>query len=301
LRRLQKLGTDFPDSPEVTRLRQDVQMLRLRDVGFSADDQIGDAPAREAFATLSKDLTRAPGEHVANLEAHLGWVESLRQRSGVAGLDPVPHYRRALELEPPNVYAHAMWGFDILRQRGSLAEAKQHFAAAVESGKDGKYVRRLQIAALLWNPPARVVNVADRRGVSQERKNEAIRVANEMRINKEPLPGDWGEGSIKRNMWRIYLFDAGSQERPFLSALPPEEHLRTFHYLFWMTGLPKDPEFLLISYFIEAQLHERSGDRKNALASYHRTRREFESKRFDNPSLTTIAGEADAAIKRLSN
>jgi hypothetical protein len=295
----------FPESIEVLQARERMVMWFFRLGGLDSDAN-DEEFARELGGQLSKGASRAQGKHLANLEAHLGWADSLRQRAGVGGLDPIQHYRRALELDPRNVFAHTMWGFEILSadRSAALDEAKKHFSAAVESPEEREYVRRVQISALLWNPWAPLVLKPHRRGITPERKNEAIRVVNEMRANGEPKPPprNWDAGSIKRNMWNIYFFDADSLNPGFLAALPPEDHLHTFGWLFQKSDFPTTEESWVVVYlFVLAQLEERRGDPKRALMLYQSVRGEFERKRFDDPRIARIAGRAGEAIKRLSS
>ena len=126
----------------------------------------------KTLPVLSRGTSGAKGEHLADLLAHLGWVDYLRELDGVRGwgsraaLSPCARGRSGQRLCARHV------GLRNPRNRGSLAEAKQHFSAALESQREREYLRYLQISALL-------------RIEDPERENEAIRVANEMRINGE--------------------------------------------------------------------------------------------------------------------
>jgi hypothetical protein len=86
---------------------------------------------------LSQCAVTTEAGRAADCLAHMGWGDFLRSREGAGGLDPVQHYRRALEVDPENVYAHAMWAFDILRSGGAMGEAKAHFTRALASGREG--------------------------------------------------------------------------------------------------------------------------------------------------------------------
>ena len=244
---------------------------------------------------LSRGAAVAKGERLANLLAHTGWADYLRAPDALEafdGIDPTPHYRRALEVDPGNVYGHVMWGFEILRRRGSLAEAKRHFSAALESGREHEYVRYLQIAALLQIE-------------RPEWENEAIRVANEMRRKGEPRPQGWGGfASIKMKLWYVYSDGlTQSEKKPgFLAALPPAEHLSLFRWLFPEHEAEKgNEEYWLFQFrFFLAQLQEHSGDRSGALASYRLLLGEAATKRFDSTKAIRMIDDANAAIKRLS-
>ena len=300
---LEQANAIAPRSSEVVEAQERLAMKLLRDAGFNYfrdNKNYFEKLVSRTLPVLSRGTSEAKGERLANLLAHMGWADYLRERAGIGGLEPAQHYRRALEIDARNVYAHAMWGFEILRMGRSvtaLDEAKQHFSAAVESRREREYVRSLQISALLRTYTN--VWVED-----PERKKEAIRVANEMRINGETPSKGWGPGSFKGKLWSIYHFEVVTSDRlaPLLAALPPAEHLLLFRWLFPEDdlagghGAPSLFNFL----FVLAQLQEQAGDRAGALASYRRLLSEFANKGYNSSRATKIAGDAKAAIKRVS-
>jgi hypothetical protein len=249
---------------------------------------------------LSRGTSGAKGTRLADLLAHMGWEDYLRGGlAGSGGPDPTRRYRSALEADPGNVYAHAMWGFELLRARGSpeaLPEARKHFAAALQSGREREYLRYLQVSALLQTYTNAWIE-------DPERHKEAIRVANEMRIGGEPRPSGWGRGSFKRKLWSVYHFGvvASDGQAAVLAALPPAEHLATFRWLFPEEDLAPDqggPS--LFDYLtVRAQVEEYGGDRAAALASYRRVLDEFESRKLTGGRAINTAESAKAAIRRL--
>ena len=281
------------------RERLAMKLLRLKGISYLHDDKRGiEDLVNEMLPVLSRGTSEAKGERLANLRAHLGWTDYLADLTGVGGPDPVQHYRQALEVDPTNVFAHGMWGFEILRQQGPLADARQHFSSALASGHEREYVRDLQVSALLQS----YTNVwAD----NPERESEALRVANEMRMNGESSTKGWGPGSFKSKMWAIYYFNFVTEDPPaaLLTALPPAEHLSTFQWLFPDDDLPEDsgaPNLFNYLYVL-GQLQEQGGKRAEALASYRRMESEFARKGYNSSRSTKMAGDAKAAIKRLSN
>jgi hypothetical protein len=237
--------------------------------------------AEKVSPVLSRGAVAGKSERSADLLAHMGWGDFLRSREGVGGLDPTNAYRRAVEIDPGNVFAHTMWGFEILRKGGSLADANRHFAIALESKRKREYVRHMQIAALLW--------VTD-----PELESETIRVANAMRRGGETIPAGTAERSDTWKLWNIYysrlIFDHDKPQ--FLSALSPADHLATFRWLYPEDQFPKDKYQQYL--YILAQLQELNGDRTNALASYRNLRSQLGSARG------SLVDQSDAAIKRLS-
>lgn len=301
---LEQANAIAPGSSDVFEAQERLAMKLLRNAGvnyFRGNSSYFEELVNRTLPVLSRGTSGAKSERLANLLAHMGWAEYLRERAGVGGLEPVQHYRHALEIDPGNVYGHAMWGFELLRKRGSaaaLAEAKQHFSAAVESRREREYLRSLQISALLQTYTN--VWIED-----PERKKEAIRIANEMRLNGETRPKGWGPGSFKGKLWSIYHFDVVSDDRlaALLAALPPAEHLSLFRWLFPEDDLPQNDgaPSLFNFLFVLAQLQEQAGDRAGALASYRRLLVEFANKGYNSSRTTKIAGDANAAIKRLSS
>ena len=300
---LQQAKAIAPEAVEVIELEERRAMARLRGVGlrfFRGSNSDLEALVDKTWPTLSHGVSQAKGERLADLLAHMGWAHYLRERAGIGGGRPAEHYRRALEVDARNVYAHAMWGFELLRQRGAsaaLVEAGQHFAAAVESRRERDYVRHMQVGALLQTyTNAWIDDVA--------REGQALRVVNEMRVNGEPRPKGWPPGGLKKTIWSIYYFDVVTRDRleMLLAGLPAGEHLKTFRWLFPEDDLPESEGAPMpFQYFVVlGRLQERSGERAGALASYRRVLQEAAIKKYDGGRTLEIVKEISAAIKRLS-
>ena len=270
---LEQASALAPAAGEVIGSQERLAMAELRSAGvrFARGGDAGyQALVDRTLPVLSRGASAAKGERLADLIAHMGWADYLRQRAGIGGPPPADRYRQALDVDPRNVYAHAMWGFELLRQRGAsagLAEAQRHFAAAVDARRERGYVRHLQVAALLQTYTNVWIEDPAREGA-------ALRVVHEMRVNGEPRPTGWQPGSLRNAVWSIYHFDVVTSDRlePLSAALPPAEHLATFRWLFPEHDLAEsDGAPSPFSYFfVLAQLQERSGDRAGALASYQR-------------------------------
>ena len=271
---LEQANAVAPGSRAVFEAQEQFAMERLRSAGLTYWSATAgyDALVKTMLPVLERGASGAKGERLANLRAHMGWTEYLRGgMAGVGGRDPLEHYRAALEADPANVYAHAMWAFELLRQRRRspevLAEAKRHFSNALESGREREYVRTVQVAALLQSYTN--VWIED-----VERQKEAIRVMDAMRIGNEAKPKGWGPGALKGKVWAIYYFGfvTGNEQAALLEALPPAEHLATFRWLFPEEDLPSDRgrQWLWDFLFVRAQVQEYGGDRAGALDSYRR-------------------------------
>lgn len=215
------------------------------------------AIAEKVEPVIVRCAGRTEAIRAADCLAHLGWGAFLRAREGVQGLDPVQHYRRALERDPQNVYGHAMWGFEVLRTRGSIEDARAHFDKALASGRERTYVRSIQLSGLEWRR-------------TSEAENESIRVANDMRVNGESLSGDPPVASRfdLGRLWTIYSSRVFSKTdaASFLATLTPLDHLATFRWLFPESKGEDDKRNLKL--FVLASLQEYAGQRDEALASF---------------------------------
>jgi len=279
---LEQAGAIHPMSSEVIDAQERLAMEWLDNARGSQLTGSLKGIADKVSPVLSRGALAGKGERAADLLAHMGWGDFLRLRQGVGGLDPTRHYRRAVEIDPGNVFAHTMWGFEVLRKGGSIADANRHFAIALESKRKREYVRHMQISALLW--------------VSKpELESEAIRVANEMRMGGESMPAGTPEGSDTWRLWNIYYSRLifGHHKPQFLAALSPPDHLATFRWLYPENQLPKEKGNPYL--FILAQLQELNGHRADALASYRKLRSQFGNER------NSLADASNAAIQRLSN
>ena len=126
---------------------------------------------------LLQALATAQGQRAADLRAHLGWAAFLLAREGAAGGDPSALWQQALQDEPGNVYAHAMWGRALLPAR--LAEAQAHFEQALAAKRERAFVRTLQFGGALGagaDAAAYALQVAD----SMQRSGEVL--APELRL-----------------------------------------------------------------------------------------------------------------------
>ncbi|HTS54764.1 MAG TPA: toll/interleukin-1 receptor domain-containing protein [Burkholderiales bacterium] len=179
--------------------------------------------------TIAGAAVAADDRTAADALAHLGWADFLRSRDGAGGLYPVRYYQRAIQRDPHNPYAHAMWGHYILQAGGSMKEANEHFAQALASPLARPYVRRMQIAALLW---AR----------DPDLENEVVRVVNDMRVHGETFPPGSQDEWVRWRIWDIYRdrLVAGHDKAGFLAALSPQDRLTTFRWLFAEQDVPED-------------------------------------------------------------
>jgi len=276
---LEEAAKLVPDSAEVRAAQENLAMLWLDDMHLQENQKWSDAVQK-----LEPVLTRAvaaakPGQHQADLRAHLGWAYFLESRDGRVDLDPVGPYREAVAEDPNNPYAQAMWGHWILWDHCyRVKEAAPHFAAALVSQRQGEFVRRLQLSALF--------NCG-----GEDAEQEVLRVVNAMRKEQRTV--------TDRDRIRIYgiyyseFSHESAKTSEFINAVPPAEHIATFHWLFdnWDTGDVTTPWSHALYL---ARLQEAAGQRDEALANYRSVLS------HTPPHSGTRWEVADAGVKRLS-
>jgi len=229
---------------------------------------------------LDAGLARAKGQRSADILAHIGWVHWLNWYLAEREIGPAAEqsFRRALEIDPTNVYANAMLGCWLLQNNVNSSEAFSHFAVAVQSGKERSWVRELQMRSLIYNddPQARV---------------ELVRVVNDMRKNNESLDEDDKHRILPFN---YSLYDSARLAEA-LAAVPPAESWATYQWLddleetesgnIHMQQLRRD--------YVYANILELSGKKSEALSQYQALQAKLKN------SNTTLIGQVDNAIKRL--
>lgn len=238
---------------------------------------IGDTVA----PVLSRGALAARGARRGDLIAHLGWADFFRWRDGQFQLDPAARYRQALAADPGNVYAHAMLAHWLLWNGDSPAEANAHFAAALASGREGPYVRRLQFAAA-----GNAMNGAGER--------DMLRVANAMRTSNDSV-----DATVRDRLWSVYysafFTSRGTLEDQFdrIGAMgAPRNLLLTYRWLFATSRYPES-DGVVYTYRL-ASLEAAAGDSAQALATYRAAR--AQTTRGDEQWRARI----DSAIARLS-
>jgi tetratricopeptide (TPR) repeat protein len=216
----------------------------------------------------------------ADLLAHLGWSYFLRSRESPSSPDPESAYRDALQKDPGNPYAHAMWGHWILWNHQSLAQASEHFSAALAAPRPAlrPYIRSMQISAL--NNESTLENA-----------EAVIRVANDIRKEHGDMSARLSHDILTR-YWE-YMVVPNEDKAAFLSAVPALDHLDTFDWLLQQAG-PNDSDSNTHAY-IRSALLEAAGRHEEALAGY----RNLQS-RFGSASGGTLVDATRKAIVRIT-
>lgn len=190
------------------------------------------------------------GRAAADIMAHIGWANFLKWREDGSNLKIRELYEDAVKKDSVNIYAHAMWGFWLMKQNNNMQlikDAAGHFTLALHDGRDTAFARLIQLWAFQQNsyPPFQA---------------ELFDVINNMRINNETLPPDMNE-RIVDHAYSYYSQDA---MEAISKRLSPADHLQTFLYLTKGMDLTDHP----YRTFMLASLTEKAGDLTKALAIY---------------------------------
>jgi tetratricopeptide (TPR) repeat protein len=268
--RLVEQAAEIEPNAEMLRWQAELAMKWLRRLVIKEGETFG-AVVDRVQGTLYRGATGDDPSLAADCFAHIGWGNFLKGRDGSQRLEVEGNYRKAVELDPSNSYAHAMWGHWILwKDHERLEEARPHFATALKSGRDREFVRNLQLAAL-------------KNARSGNASAEIIRVADEIRRNNEPL-GLTERSQIESHVYFMYRNEVLQQ---LSSILPPSDHLATYQWL--IRGLD---QIHLRHEFWVARLTEATGNLRQALAEYRSIRTRSQTQGL------TMGQELDEAIRR---
>ena len=210
------VASRFPEGDDGLRAaREDCGMRWLREMRVRSDKETFSELVAKVQPQLAQGLARSSGERRADLRAHLGWADFLRSRDGGAAPDPIPQYRAAIEDDPGNVYAQAMWGHNLAWKSLTLDEATGHFAIAARGKRERAWVRDMQFSIAFSR---------------RQFYGYALATANDMR-----LQGEAPSTEQRDRVWR-YLIDGPmldkDQRADLLGAVSPADQIATFEWLF---------------------------------------------------------------------
>jgi tetratricopeptide (TPR) repeat protein len=283
------LATD-PENRTAMDGQVDAAMAWLEDFHVIAPE--GGSPEKLAAARLDEILpvldaglarTNGKGERAADILAHLGWAHWLNQKLAEREFGPAAKQDldRALQIDPSNVFAHAMLGNWLMQNGGNVTEALAHFRAAVATNKARPLVREMQLGVLVY-PNDRETRVA------------LIRLADEMRRNGEAI-----DDHTRSRILSSYspTVNSGEELSATLSAVPPADAWATY---LWLNSPPvngsSDKYKQVQNDFIHACILEIGGDRGAALAAFQTLRSELNKEGYNGRIVTHV----NDAIARLS-
>jgi hypothetical protein len=284
--KIREAGTHLDQSP-LTRLfhrslvtdvrsqQADIAVAWLDHMRLREGEHFSDVVA-PLLPSLDEAIAATEGQRKADLLAHRGWADFLRSRDSSQHMTPETYYRQAIDIDPRNAYAHAMWGHWILWRHGKLDEAREHFNAALAGGRQRPYVREMQLIAMSL-------------GRRDETEAELLRIAHEMAINNEPIPE-----RARSDIRSIYYFScgraSGSMER-LLKSQPAMAHIEVLRRL--MLDINQSDTTTIPPQLCLARLEEQAGLREEALTTYRALQTRL------SPS-SDLWAPTQAAVTRLS-
>ena len=233
----------------------------------------------DILSVLEAGLARTAntGPRAADILAHIGWVHWLNRHIAEKEFGPAAEqaFRRALTLDPSNVYANAMLGNWLLQTGGNLEEALRRLDTAAKSGKQRVLVRQMQLGGMIYN---------DRSGVAPE----LVRVANQMRIDGESL-----EERQKRQVITVYspVVHTHDELVQVYSAMPTADNWATYQWLDDRNAVDS-----IQREFVHAGILEAGGDRSQALEILTRLQRDLAHRNAGG----RLSQQVDAVVKRLA-
>ena len=238
-----------PKSTEARDAKVQVAMAWIRDMVIRRPETFSNT-LRPLTEFLRLNLDSAKGNVPADIYAHLGWANFLREsKDQIKELKVDDSFTSAIARDAANPYANAMWAHVLTQRRRPLFEIKPHFVLALSSGRDRPFVTSMRVWTLLA--------VSD-----VEATYELVRVADEMRRKGDGLDLPLR----KRILWEAYTQFGRRDEIKLLSLLPPPDHLLTFQWLVEGLNLEQDAH---LAYF-HARLTEAVGDDTNAAEAYRK-------------------------------
>ena len=173
-----------------------------------------------------------------------------------------------------------MLGHWILWNNGKVEDANQEFSAALASGRERGFVRGLQLSAF-------------NNEHSDAEDAQLLRIANEMRVNKEPIKAKYCNNIYNRAFYFRTSDPEGLRQVLTGAGLKPEETLATYDWLASQSA--GDQDVRREREFVVAFLAEMAGNNAEALAKYKSLQAELQGQ-TTNSLLVDVGG----AIKRLS-
>jgi hypothetical protein len=259
---------------EVHTEQQNLAMKWLQNAVASDDQGLAEI-GNNAIKLLSADVSTTTGARKADILAHLGYAYYLKSRNDEAVGDPAAFYKQAVAVDPQNPYANAYWGHLLMFNHGSVEEAKQHFAAALASGREHELVRHYEISAFANNR-------------ADESEAAWWQVINEMHKAGETL-----DKEVMHEMRSKYYFAAGNDNdrKDLFAALPPGDHVELARVLLQPGNSGDDnaaPTKVILAEALEA-----AGKKDEALAAWQDVKAAVQGQN------SSYEDRINAAVKRL--
>jgi len=269
---------------EVESAKVRVAMLWLQNISASQNSGSFTDQVKRVIPVLNRAAIKSEGEYLADIYAHMGWADYLRQRDGNFGLNPDKYYAKALDVDNDNAYANAMLGHWLLSNNRARKPEKgwQYLQVAVNTGNHLDYIRHLQFTALKNHHFSNI---------------DFLKLLHDMRVNGEAIEDD-----VVAHILRANYLGTGFRrfEVAFRSGKPVKTSIALEDDLVLIEWLWQEYPHLVDRYqpyrpYIIAILTESIGDKTTA----HNMYKELQAGLPDNsPSMYKMGKYMQTALER---
>jgi len=291
-----------PGSVVVQKAQAQLSLVWLRNM-FILENETYSQLVEPMVTILARELVDAKPKDASVIKAHLGWIRFLQEKDRKL-LQPDKNsiqivnqlLQNALSDDTDNYFARTMLAYVNMYVDIDVKKSVQHLGFALESvlrqhgakHEDYEWVREYQWRIL-------TLRLKGNRGTNDENeamlRTELLRVVNSIRSNQEPHPSKIQSKFVFDNYWRSM---GDKNIETLLHALPAQEHLKTFEWLFDKEDNQREgsTSFHFTYNYVHARLLENSGFRERALLLFEQLAENHINKRLDMG--------VDEAIQRLS-
>ena len=269
---------------EFREAQEDLAMEWLETASINRDKGETFTAAVAPFTpVLTKGITNSSGSRQADLLAHFGWLNFLQTRDGNTRLKPDEQYRQALAVDSMNPYAHAYLGHWLLwtKNADALPEAREHFGAALRSGRAHTEVRAKQLSAF--------------DNLGEDGQPDYLRAVADMRKSNDSI-----DARVRGNLYYIYwqlcrprssgFIGDSARFKTIRAAIPIEDHVAILQTV--LSSLSPQQWRVRERDACRATFLETSGKREEALGVWRALRQ-------SEASDAVWRAYADAALRRL--
>jgi hypothetical protein len=274
------------EQARVHTAQQDLAMQWLREAARTVPEgHHASEVSDQVIAVLSNAASQATGERKADLQAHIGWAYELKVMDGAQGLQVEQFYRDALALDPTNPYANVFSALPVVEQTSAseegIAKAKQHYTAALSSGRAQGELRRWirdqelgSVRTWLSYPAAAAFfwQTVDAMRQAGEPFDEATLAD----LRSEYLGNEISVAAFGANLTRVLTYVPATSHVALLSRLVPAQQGENQGYLQVCLALAL----------------EKTGKPQDALAAWRAAKA--------SPAASNLGKPLDEAIKRLA-
>ena len=255
-----------PESHIALDQEVDVAMAWLREIWLHKGKKNLTEILDPLMLALWRGMFSEDAKRSADVIAHMGWANFLRTIDGDSSYEIDEYFKRSIERDPNNTYAHLFWGYWILDRRNRikyegdrLGIAKGHFAAALKTNRERQFVAGECLYALS-------------RSYIKGANVEAIKMAHDLRESNEQIESSNRAGGLELfgDVYKTQFKEGDFLDQLFKQLLP-KDVLATYLWLSKDFDFVDKRPFGMGSEnhgFVIALLTEATGDLQSALDEY---------------------------------